>query len=199
MIDNWIRERLPGYTKGLLSFYKKLGLTPNGVTWLGFFLASASALLIAKGLLFSALCVWWVGRIADGTDGIYARELGVSSQFGAYLDIVLDMAGYSVMIIGFYWQFPDLVVLWGGILFLYVLCIASALALGQGQAVMGSKARDNRGLRLGAGLAEAGETGIAYSLFLVFPQYLPYLACIWVAVLFVTVVARTILASRVLR
>ena len=58
--------------------------------------------------------------------------------------------------------------------------------------------RDDRGLRLGAGLAEGGETGIAYTLFLLFPAHLDWLTGIWIGVLVVTVVARTLLARRTL-
>ena len=169
------------------------------MTWLALFLSLGAAGLVATGHFILALSLWWLSRLADGTDGIYARELGNSTEFGGYLDIVLDMAGYSVMVLGFYVYFPDLVLLWLLMLFLYIICIASALALGQGEAALGKEARDNRNLRLGAGLAEAGETGIAYTLFLLFPKIIGFLGAIWVCVLFVTVVARTVLASRVLR
>jgi hypothetical protein len=59
--------------------------------------------------------------------------------------------------------------------------------------------RDNRGLRLGAGLAEGGETGIAYSIFLLFPDFLEVSTTIWVGILIITVVARSFLAFRTLR
>jgi len=58
--------------------------------------------------------------------------------------------------------------------------------------------RDDRGLRLGAGLAEGGETGIAYSLFLLLPDYLWLSTGVWVVVLATTVLARTLLAFRTL-
>jgi hypothetical protein len=59
--------------------------------------------------------------------------------------------------------------------------------------------RDDRGLRLGAGLAEGGETGIAYSVFLLLPNHLEWSTAVWIAILVVTVVARTVLAYRSLR
>ncbi len=84
-------------------------------------------------------------------------------------------------------------------LFLYVLCITSALALGAQEERLARPARDDRGLRLGAGLAEGGETGIAYSLFLLFPGWLPVTTAVWIAVLALTVVLRSLLAARSLR
>jgi hypothetical protein len=84
-------------------------------------------------------------------------------------------------------------------LFLYILCITSALALGSQEEHLALPPRDDRGLRLGAGLAEGGETGIAYSIFLMFPEQLAWTTTIWVAVLALTVWLRTLLAFRILR
>jgi phosphatidylglycerophosphate synthase len=143
-----------------------------------------------------ALCLWWVGRLLDGTDGIYARATGQSSDFGGYLDIVCDMAAYGAMILGFaLWQ-PQHGFLWAIILFLYILCITSALALGAIQERHSLGAADNRTLRLASGLAEGGETGVAYSLMLLLPQFIESLAIVWIGVLITTVLARSWLAAQ---
>ena len=102
------------------------------------------------------------------------------------------------MVVAFDRVHPELHAQWVAILFLYVLCITSALALGMGESAQDRPPRDDRGLRLGAGLAEGGETGIAYTLFLLFPTQLPLLTTLWIVVLATTVVARTILARRLL-
>jgi hypothetical protein len=108
------------------------------------------------------------------------------------------MAAYGAMVLGFAAAVPELQSRWLAMLFLYVLCIASALALGAEEEKRRLAPRDDRGLRLGAGLAEGGETGIAYSVFLLLPGLLPVTTTIWVAILALTVVARTILAARIL-
>jgi len=94
---------------------------------------------------------------------------------------------------------PELQAQWMAMLFLYVLCITTALSLGMQEAKRTIPPRDNRGLRLGAGLAEGGETGIAYSVFLLFPTYLSLATTIWIAVLIITVIARSFLAYQTLR
>lgn len=199
MIDNAFRSLLPGRVDRVLALYERLGLTPNHVTCIGFGLACAAAGLVAAGLPLLALAVWWLGRLADGTDGIYARATGRATRFGAYLDIVLDMAAYGAMVLGFAVARPDLAWAWIPILFLYVLCITSALALGAEEATAGVPARDERGLRLGAGLAEGGETGLAYTAMLLWPDWLPQIAAGWIVVLATTVVARSVLAARTLQ
>ena len=93
---------------------------------------------------------------------------------------------------------PELYGRWLAMLFLYVLCISTALALGMQEAKRSLPPRDNRGLRLGAGLAEGGETGIAYTIFLLFPTHLALSTAIWLGILIVTVVARSLLAYQTL-
>lgn len=196
MIDNAFRGLLPRFVRPIVAFYARMGWTPNQVSVLGFGVAllSATAVAMQAGLL--AIGLWWLSRLIDGTDGIHARQTGQASDFGAYLDIVLDMAAYGVMVLAFAVAAPDFQDRWLAILFLYILCIASALSLGMQEARRALPPRDDRGLRLGAGLAEGGETGIAYTLFLLFPDHLGWLTMAWIAVLATTVVARTALARQ---
>jgi len=196
MIDNVVRAQLPRFAGPLLALYTRLGWTPNHVSVVGFSIALAASCAVALGYGWVALGLWWVSRAADGTDGLYARHSGQQSDFGAYLDIVLDMASYGSMVLGFAVAAPAFQVQWMAMLFLYILCITSALALGAEEQRLGLAPRDDRGLRLGAGLAEGGETGIAYSVFLLFPEHLAMTTTLWVIVLATTVVARTALARR---
>lgn len=198
MIDNAFRSFLPRFVGPLIRLYLLLGLSPNAVSVAALSLAAVSALCILADAPLAAIAFWWLGRLADGTDGIYARETGRASDFGAYFDIVLDMAAYSLIVLALSRAHPELHDRWLLILFLYVLCIASALALGMQEAGRDLPPRDDRGLRLGAGLAEGGETGIAYTLFLLFPAQLPWLTAVWIAILATTIVARTVLARRLL-
>jgi phosphatidylglycerophosphate synthase len=198
MIDNAFRSVMPRFAKPIAAIYGRLGWTPNHVTTLGFAIAVVASACVAQGWWWAALAVWWLSRLADATDGVFARETGQESDFGAYYDIVLDMAAYGSMVLGFAVARPDLAARWLAMLFLYVLCITSALALGMEEGKRGLPPRDDRGLRLGAGLAEGGETGIAYSVFLLAPVWLEWTTAVWIAVLLVTVVARTLLAWRTL-
>jgi phosphatidylglycerophosphate synthase len=199
MIDNAFRAILPRFVRPVLKLYGHLGWTPNHVTVLAFAIALCASAAVAFHFWWLAFLLWWLSRLADGTDGLYARETGQASDFGAYFDMVLDMAAYGSMVLGFAIAAPELQAQWMGILFLYILCIASALSLGMQEAKQAIAPRDNRGLRLGAGLAEGGETGIAYSIFLLFPGFLEVSTTIWVGILIITVVARSFLAFRTLR
>ncbi len=198
MIDDAFRAVLPRFAGPLLALYTRMGWTPNQLSVIGFSIALTASLAVATGHTWVAFALWWVSRLVDGTDGVFARHSGRATDFGAYLDVVLDMAAYGAMVLAFAWLHPDLLAAWMAMLFLYVLCIASALALGAQEAKRSLPARDERGLRLGAGLAEGGETGIAYSAFLLWPEALALTTTLWVVVLALTIVARTLLAWRLL-
>ncbi len=92
MIDNAFRAILPRFVGPILAVYGRLGWTPNQVTILGFAIACFASAAVAFHFWWLAFVLWWLSRLADGTDGLYARESGQESDFGAYFDIVLDMA-----------------------------------------------------------------------------------------------------------
>lgn len=198
MIDDPFRSKLPKYVDPLIELFQFVGLTPNMVTMLGLALSGISFYFVTQLMYIPAIATWWLGRLFDGTGGIYARRTNQCSDFGAHLDILSDMASYSGMIIGFGIAFPDLQYSWLIILLLYVLCITGALSLGNLEEKRKIPSHNNRGLRLASGIAEGGETGIAYTVFLVFPQYIKILSTVWIVILFATVVARLILARRAL-
>lgn len=109
------------------------------------------------------------------------------------------MTAYSAMIWGFAVARPHFMSWWIAILILYVLCITSALALGALERREGLKRDDNRSLRLATGLAEGGETGIFYSLLLLFPATTSWLCPVWIGIMLITVAARTAVARQELR
>lgn len=200
MIDAPFRTILPRFVAPLLRWYERIGATPNQITAAGFVLACIAALFTSLGWHILAIIIWWLSRLLDGTDGIYARASNQVSDFGGYLDIVLDMASYSVMVLGLAAYWPQWTVAWSLVLMLYVLCITSALAFGALESKSGAAvSTDNRSLRLSAGLAEGGETGLAYTAFLMGHAAMPVLLILWIAVLIWTVVARSWLAYRCLR
>ena len=196
MIDQSFREGLAKVASPLIKLYRFFHLSPNTVTLIALGMAVAASYFCAHGDTIPALGLWWGGRLLDGTDGIYARATGRATPFGAYLDIVCDMAAYSAMILGFAYRFPQYGFYWSLILMGYVLCITSALAMGTLEGQLKIKPADNRGLRLAAGLAEGGETGITYTFMLLFPAYLMTEIYVWIAILFFTVAARTLIGLR---
>lgn len=204
MIDQPFRAKLDLLSAKISKIYLTLHLRPNHITLLAFAFAIGAAVSIGIGQTYLALSIWWISRFFDGTDGLYARYIRQTTHFGAYLDIVLDMAAYSAVIIGFEFLYPHLAIYWSVIIALYVLCITSALALGQldsqnnnaSSSLANRSKLDNRGAKLASGLAEGGETGLIYTAFILFPNFLQPLLIFWISILSITVVARSLVAWR---
>ncbi|MSR12542.1 MAG: CDP-alcohol phosphatidyltransferase family protein [Gammaproteobacteria bacterium] len=194
MIDNHFRALLPRHVAPLVKLLNGLGLSPNQITVLGLLVALVSVYLVTQKMFIGAFVVWWLSRLLDALDGIYARTYKRTSHFGAFLDIQLDMLAYSAMVLAFAWVYPEHSRQWLLMLFCYVLCISGALGLGAFENQHGIADHSGRSLRIAVGLAEGGETGIAYSVFLLAPAWLPITTWVWIGVLIITIVARLLLA-----
>ncbi len=70
--------------------HEKLGLSPNGISTIGFVAGLAAALLVAGGLLLPGLIVMAVSQIIDGLDGGVARRYNLQSSTGRMLETLYD-------------------------------------------------------------------------------------------------------------
>jgi phosphatidylglycerophosphate synthase len=190
MLDQSFKSFLETKTRPLVIQLARHGVHPDLLTWLGFFISSTSFFWTIADRPVLALSFWWGGRLFDGLDGQLARATGRQSLRGGFLDINLDMAAYSLIALGFMLHTQQYV-LWAVVIIGYVLCITSALSLGEMQ-----EAKDNRTLKIASGLAEAGETGIFYSLCWIFPQQTKFWCVSWLAVMGLTVISRYVRAYK---
>jgi len=199
MFDDSVRPHVARLVTPAGRILASWGVTPASITWAGFATAAAGAAAIASGLPGVGLALWLLSRLADGLDGVVARVSGRQSAFGGYLDITLDMAAYSLMVLAFAHVHPDPAVLWQAILVGYVLAITTTLALSSAaERAARTLAAGNRTFQFTRGLAEAGETTVVYVLWVVFPSQVVLVGWIWCVVLFATAVQRSWLAYRLL-
>ena len=69
----------------------KIGLTPNGISLLSFFLVFLSCYLIAYSrLLVLSLVLLQIAYILDCSDGVVARMTGQGSRLGELVDVSFD-------------------------------------------------------------------------------------------------------------
>ena len=199
MLDEPFRVRFAPLVRPAARRLAGAGVTANHVTVASFVIAIAGAVILASGRPWLGLVLWIVSRIGDGLDGVVAREAHTSSPFGGYLDITLDMAAYAGMILGFAALHPDHRFAWLAVLTGYIVVITTTLALSDGARAANRRvSATNRTFQFTSGLTEAGETNIMYTLWVLFPQHVGWLAWVWVGALAVTCVQRTMLASKVL-
>jgi phosphatidylglycerophosphate synthase len=200
MFDEPFRARFQPVIRPLAHALGRRGIAPVHVTVAAFLIGAAAAVLIAFGRPYLGLATWLLSRVGDGLDGTLARETNQTTPFGGYLDITLDMAAYSAVVVAFAVVHPHLGVEWAMVLAGYVLVITTTLALSDAAGVLGRQVSEtDRTFQFTPGFAEAGETNIVYGLLVLFPEYVRPVAWIWIALLAATVAQRTYAAARMLR
>ncbi len=200
MFDDTVRSHVEPLLAPVARGLGRLGLSPTIVTCGAFALACAAALAIAGGHPAVGLTLWLLSRVGDGLDGVLARESKRVTVFGGYLDITLDMAAYSAMVVAFATVHPEPRLGWLGILTGYTLSITTTLALAAAAERSGRSVSDtNRTFQFSRSVAEAGETTAVYVAWTLFPQWVGPMVWVWCVVLLVSAVQRSVLAWRVLR
>jgi len=157
-----------------------------------------------------ALIHWTVNRISDGLDGTIARIHNLQTDTGGYLDILLDFAVYSVIPIGitfsrFRQQTEVGYFVLSVLLGIYFVNCASLFQLAAIMEKRKQIMKENRNKTLtsvempdanGTALVEGFETMLAYTLFILFPEYSTAAFSIFGALVFVTICQRLIWAFK---
>ncbi len=73
------------------------GVSPNSISLAAFAVGLLSAYLAMRQLYGWALGAWLLSRALDGLDGLIARLHCKQSDFGGYLDIILDFIVYAAL------------------------------------------------------------------------------------------------------
>jgi CDP-diacylglycerol--glycerol-3-phosphate 3-phosphatidyltransferase len=103
MVANLARAWSARFIEPVARFLASLGLTPNMVTVLGFFLTLVAAGVLATGRLFLAGILLMVTLAFDAVDGTLARLMGRTTKFGAFLDSTLDRWAEVAIFVAIAW------------------------------------------------------------------------------------------------
>ena len=164
------------------------GLAANQITWAGFGVGILGAVAIAFGYYGIAIILLALNRIADGLDGAVARIKG-PTDYGAYLDIVLDFMVYTAVAGSFaiadaHNVIPAVALVTAfmgtGATFLTFAVIAAGRGLV-------TEARGAKSFFYVGGLTEGSETIIFFLFALLFPDSFPELAWLFAAMCAITI------------
>ncbi len=200
MLDGAVRAKIEPAIDAMGRAISRAGLSANAVTIIAFLLGVAAAGLIALHAYLPGMIVLLLSRLCDGLDGAVARVRG-KTDFGGFLDIVLDFAVYGVIPIGFVLADPAANAVAGAVLiFSFYVNGASFLTF----AIMAEKHQlttDQRGEKsffFTTGLAEATETIAVFVLACLFPAWFPALAWAFAAVCLYTALSRIVMTRRLI-
>ncbi len=163
-ISNQARDRVKGVFEPIALALGRLGLTPDGLTLIGFGITVLGAGLIALGYWTVGGIVVFAGGVFDMFDGTLARATGKVSRLGAFMDSVFDRWGEALVylgivagaVLGGHQRVPILAAAAMGAAFMvsYVRAKSEGLgfATGKGMAAVGIMPREVRLVILAVGL-----------------------------------------------
>ena len=99
-ISNESRGRIKKVFEPIALGMGRIGLTPNGLTLIGFAITAVGAVLVGAQAWIVGGIVVFVGGVFDMFDGTLARATGQASKFGAYMDSTFDKAGEILVFLG---------------------------------------------------------------------------------------------------
>lgn len=176
-------------------------VSPNVLTCVAAVVGVSAAAAAAHRHYTLALVGWLINRVLDGLDGSVARATGQQTDFGGYLDIVLDFAVYAAIPLGLVHGSDDgavavaAVALLGsffvnGASWMYLAAVLERR--GHGVASTGERTT----VTMPPGLVAGAETVVFFTLFLLFPEHLVVLFLLMTAGVLVNVVQRLLWAHR---
>jgi CDP-diacylglycerol---glycerol-3-phosphate 3-phosphatidyltransferase len=172
-ISNETRSRFKNAFVPLALAMGRAGLTPDGLTLIGFGITMVGAVLVAMQLWVIGGIVVFVGGAFDMFDGTLARATGKASPLGAFMDSVFDRWGEAIVYLGIvagaaFAGFAEGVVLAAaamGAAFMVSYARAKSEGLGftegTGMAAVGLMPREIRLVILSIGLVLTGVLGLA--------------------------------------
>jgi CDP-diacylglycerol--glycerol-3-phosphate 3-phosphatidyltransferase len=99
-ISNDTRGRVKKVGEPIALFFGRLGLTPDGLTLIGFAITTIGAVLLGLQMWVAGGLVVFVGGVFDMFDGTLARATGRVSRLGAFMDSVFDRWGEALVYVG---------------------------------------------------------------------------------------------------
>lgn len=145
-ISNDSRTRIKKVFEPIALGMGRLGLTPDGLTLIGFGITVFGAILLGLQQWLIGGIVVFLGGVFDMFDGTLARATGKVSLLGAFMDSVFDRWGEAIVYLG-----------------IIVGCVASGFGLGAtlAAAAMGSAFMVSYTRAKSEGLGFTGGTGMA--------------------------------------
>jgi phosphatidylglycerophosphate synthase len=172
---------------------------PNTISWLALVVGLVAAWAVWQHWYGWALLLWVVNRVLDGLDGVVARVHHKQSDFGGYLDLLLDFVIYLAIPLAFVAAAPEVFHFWAlaALLSSFVLNLLSWSVL---SAILEKRHAESSGrtttIVMPSGLIEGAETIVFYSLFFLLPAYIGLLFMLMAALVFMTAIQRVWWAYR---
>jgi len=200
MFDARLRPLVDPPLNALALWLARRGVGANALTLLGLLVGLSGAAAISQGWFGWGLGFIVANRVLDGLDGAVARVNG-PTELGGYYDIVADFAFYVSVPVGFGLAAPENLLPALVLVASFVLTGVSFLAFAVVAAKRGTEtvSHGRKGFFYSTGLAEGGETILAFVAMCLFPQGFGWIAYGFALLCVATVFQRTAMAIGIFR
>ena len=197
MLDAPLRKLVTPLLKMIGSWSVALPVSANQFTWGGFAVGMLGCVAIAFGFYIIGLVFIVANRLIDVIDGSVARQKGIT-DYGGYIDIVLDFFFYSAVPCAFAFASPDNALAASVLILSFVGTGSSFLtfAIICAKRKIDTNERGKKSFYYLGGLMESTETTIFFVAFCLFPAYFSVLAYIFAAICLLTFAMRLYAASQ---
>jgi phosphatidylglycerophosphate synthase len=192
MFDRSANQMLAPSIQRLARQTRRLGLSANQLTLLGFMLGIAAACLIAFEAYLAGAAFILLSRLLDALDGAVAR-LTQATDAGGFLDIALDFVFYASIPLAFAVSDPARNALPAAVLLAAFIGTGSsflAFAVMAAKRGLSNLATPNKSFYFLGGLTEASETLLCFMAMCVWPSLFIELAYGFAALCAITTATR---------
>jgi CDP-diacylglycerol--glycerol-3-phosphate 3-phosphatidyltransferase len=104
-LTGWVKSWADVILGPLSRLLARLGVQPNLLSLIGFFIASAAGAVVAAGHISHGGWLFLLSGPFDALDGALARIAGLETRFGAFLDSFIDRYSEAAVLFGIlYWS-----------------------------------------------------------------------------------------------
>ncbi|MEO1250013.1 MAG: CDP-alcohol phosphatidyltransferase family protein [Pseudomonadota bacterium] len=197
MLDPLARQAIDPPLNAAGAWLARTGVSANALTWSGFAIGLGAMAALSVQAYWIALALILTNRLFDGLDGALARQLS-PTDYGAFLDILLDMLTYSGLVFAFAFGRPEHALMAAFLITTFVGTGCSFLTF----AVLATKRgieteqRGRKSFYHAAGLAEGTESILFCCAMCLFPQHFALLAGLFATMCLITTVGRIHMARQ---
>jgi phosphatidylglycerophosphate synthase len=163
---------------------------PNWISAIALAVGVVAAAAVWQQAYWLGLALWLLNRVLDGLDGVVARVHHKQSDFGGYLDLLLDFVVYLAVPVAFVAAQPTSFNLWAG-LALLASFVMNAMSWTTLAAILEKRRRATSDrlttIEMPTGLVEGAETILLYSLWFLLPAYVGWMFLAMAALVLFTV------------
>lgn len=187
MLDNFTR---PLKEKILIPCAEFTGrfLSPNQISVIAFLSGLIGAAAVFKNNMTAGIIFWLLNRILDGLDGTVARVTGKMSDFGGYLDLMLDLILYVLIPVAFVYNGivnngMGIELLWACLILFGIFYInlgswallSALIEKKSNRQIKESETGHLTSLVMPSGIIEGTETVVFYTIFFILPDHILWL------------------------